>query len=128
MILDIIATSSGRPFVRMSSEVLAASENLRDFLFERVYYDGWRAKEEARCDYILSELFRHYTKQPEQMPKEYLAIADTDGAGQAVCDFLACMTDRYAIDLFTEIFVPNAFPVRRTDEMPQPAPSRHKPM
>ena len=112
MILDIVATSTDQPYVRMSEAVRDASENLRDFLFERVYYDGWRKKEEQRCDYILSALFRHYLEHPEQMPKEYVEIAYAEGGERAVCDFLACMTDRYAIDQFTEIFVPNAFPVR----------------
>lgn len=112
MILDIVEASADQPYVRMSEPVLQASEDLRDFLFERVYHDGWREKEEQRCDYILTALFHHYLEHPEQMPKEYLEIAYVEGGERAVCDYLACMTDRYAIDQFTEIFVPNAFPVR----------------
>jgi dGTPase len=112
MILDIVETSAGQPFVRMSPNVAQASDELRDFLFDHVYHDGWRAKEEQRCDYVLKELFQFYLRHPEQMPAEYRHIADTEGKERAVCDFLACMTDRYAIDQFTEIFVPNAFPKR----------------
>ena len=112
MILDIVKTSIDRPFVRMSPDVAYASDELRNFLFKHVYHDGWRAKEELRCDYVLSELFRHYMGNPEHMPVEYLVIAESEGKERAVCDFLACMTDRYAIDLFIEVFVPNAFPKR----------------
>ncbi len=112
MIMDIVSTSADQNYVRMSPEISQASEDLRDFLFEKVYHDGWRKKEEQRCDYILTALFQHYLAHPEQMPKEYLEIVYTEGAERAACDFLACMTDRYAIDQFTEIFVPNAFPVR----------------
>ena len=112
MILDIVKTSTEQPYVCMSEPVREASEALRDFLFERVYYDGWRKKEEQRCDYILTALYHHYLEHPGQMPKEYVEIVYTEGTERAVCDFLACMTDRYAIDRFTEIFVPNAFPVR----------------
>ena len=111
MILDIVQKSLGKPYVKMSDEVRDASEELRDFLFERVYHDGWRKKEERRCDYVLTSLFAHYMENPGQMPREYLEIAFAEGTERGVCDFLACMTDRYAIDLFSDIFVPNAFPV-----------------
>lgn len=109
MIRDIVETSEGKPWVRMSAEVLEASDELRRFLFEYVYHDDWRKKEEERCDYIVTALFRHYGAHPEQFPKEYLEIFYTEGAERAVCDFVACMTDRYAIEQFGEIFVPNAF-------------------
>lgn len=109
MIRDIVETSEGKPWVRMSAEVLEASDELRRFLFEYVYHDDWRKKEEERCDYIVTALFRHYGAHPEQLPKEYLEIFYTEGAERAVCDFVACMTDRYAIEQFGEIFVPNAF-------------------
>ncbi len=112
MILDIVMTSTDKPFVRMSPAVEQASDQLRDFLFEKVYHDDWRKKEEERCDYVLTSLFSHYKAHPEQMPAEYMEINYAEGIEQAVCDFLACMTDRYAIDQFTEIFVPNAFPKR----------------
>ena len=109
MIRDIVTTSMDQPFVRMSEEVRQVSEELRAFLFEYVYHDEWRKKEEARCDYILSALYEHYLAHPEQLPAEYLEINFTEGAERAVCDFIACMTDRYAIDQFSEIFVPGAF-------------------
>lgn len=112
MILDVVNTSMGRPFIRMSPKVTQASDELRTFLFDHVYHDGWRAKEEQRCDYVLRELFHLYMRHQEQMPAEYQEIAALEGKERAVCDFLACMTDRYAIDLFTQIYVPNAFPKR----------------
>ena len=46
------------------------------------------------------------------MPSEYVQIAYQDGVERAVCDFLACMTDRYATDDFTSIFVPDDFAIR----------------
>ena len=109
MIRDIVAVSTDQPFVRMSEEVRQASDELRAFLFEYVYHDEWRKKEEERCDYILTALYEHYLAHPEQLPAEYLEISFTEGAQRAVCDYVACMTDRYAIEQFTEIFVPCAF-------------------
>ena len=112
MILDIVAHSRELGRVEMSPEVHEASEKLRDFLFRRVYHDGWRAKEEKRCDYTLRALFQYFLENPGAMPDEYLAIVYREGAERAVCDYLACMTDRYAIELFEEVFVPNDFPKR----------------
>ncbi|MEG2480437.1 MAG: deoxyguanosinetriphosphate triphosphohydrolase [Clostridia bacterium] len=112
MICDIVATSENQPFISMSPEIHDASEELRDFLFTHVYHDEWRKKEEERCDYVITALFRHYEEHPEQLPKENLEILYTDGAERAVCDFIACMTDRYAIERFNEIYVPNAFGYR----------------
>ena len=109
MIRDIVAVSTDQPFVRMSEEVRQASDELRAFLFEYLYDDEWRKKEEERCDYILTALYEHYLAHPEQLPAEYLEISFTEGAQRAVCDYVACMTDRYAIEQFTEIFVPCAF-------------------
>lgn len=109
MIADIVETSMDRPVVDMSDEVSEASDELRSFLFTYVYHDEWRKKEEARCDYILTALYEHYLEHPEQLPGEYLEIVYTEGPDRAVCDFIGCMTDRYAIDQFSALFVPNAF-------------------
>ena len=112
MILDIVNASQDKPYVRMSEEISQASDELRSFLFAYVYHDDWRKKEEERCDYIVTALFEHYLSHLEQLPGEYLEIVYTEGAERAVCDFIGCMTDRYAIDQFCELFVPNAFAKR----------------
>lgn len=112
MILDIVHQSEDKPFIRMSAPVRDASEELRDFLFEKVYHDGWRQQEEKRCDYILSALFDYFLENPAQMPNEYVTISYMEGGERAVCDYIACMTDRYATDTFTGLFVPNAFSTR----------------
>ena len=112
MIRDIVETSQNQPFVRMSPEVADASEALRDFLFARVYHDEGRRREEERCDRLISCLFEHYAAHPGQLPTEYLEISYIEGPERAACDFVGCMTDRYAIDQFTELNVPNAFAQR----------------
>lgn len=112
MILDIVQNSRDKNYVRMSPEVGDASDELRSFLFANVYHDEWRREEEERCDYILRALFAHYMEKPQQLPGEFVEIGYLEGTERAVCDFLASMTDRYAIDAFTDIFLPNAFPKR----------------
>ena len=112
MILDIVRNSTDQPFVSMSPEVSEASDELRDFLFKNVYNDAWREEEDRRCDYVLTALYDYYAKNPSLMPTEYVQIDYREGVDRAVCDFLACMTDRYATDDFTSLFVPNDFAIR----------------
>ena len=111
MITDILADAAKTNRVEMTPMIAEASDKLRDFLFERVYRDSWRTEEEARCDFVLTSLFDYYNRHPEAMPAEYLAVADAEGTQRGVCDFLAGMTDGYAIDLFTERFIPKNFSV-----------------
>ena len=110
MIADIVESSAGSPHLRMSPEVEAATDALREFMFARVYRDGWRDPEEARCDTVLRQLFAWFCAHPAEMPDEFLMIGYHEGTERAVTDFLSCMTDRYATRKFTELFVPSAFP------------------
>lgn len=111
MISDIVWESIDQPHLSMSQEVQAASDELRKFLFEHVYLDAWRREEEQRCDHVIVSLFDYYMEHPGQMPLEYVQIAYRDGTERAVTDFLACMTDRYAIRTYQNLFIPASFPV-----------------
>lgn len=111
MITDIIRESRDQPFVRMSDYIQDACDELRNFLFEKVYMDEWRKEEEARCDHVISSLFQYYMEHPGKMPLEYVQISYRDGTERAVTDFLACMTDRYAMRTYEQVFVPSSFPV-----------------
>ena len=110
MIRDIVSSSEGKPHLSMSDEVENAMDGLREFMFDRVYRDGWRDPEEARCDYVLRHLFEYYCEHPGEMPGEFVMIGYRDGTERSVCDFLSCMTDRYATRTFRDLFVPSAFP------------------
>ena len=107
---DIVSCSEGFPHLSMSEPVENAMNGLREFMFDRVYRDGWRDPEEARCDYVLRHLFEYYCEHPGEMPEEFVMIGYRDGTERSVCDFLSCMTDRYATRKFRDLFVPSAFP------------------
>lgn len=109
MILDIVKASMDQTEIVMSPLVQSAMDGLREFMFERVYRDSWRAAEEERCDYVIRALFRYYSAHPGEMPEEFVLIGYREGTARAVCDFLSCMTDRYAIRLFQRLFVPAGF-------------------
>ena len=110
MITDIVTSSMDAPALSMSPAIQTAMDALRDFMFERVYRDGWRDPEEARCDHVIRSLFRYYCEHPAEMPEEFVVICYRDGTERGVCDFLSCMSDRYATRQFQKLFVPSAFP------------------
>lgn len=111
MISDIIKTSENTGEIRAGETVQAATDALRAFLFKNVYQDEWRRKEEEKCDFIVSNLFRHYMEHPADMPLEYVTTVYKEGNERAVADYVASMTDRFATRLFQKLFVPESFSV-----------------
>lgn len=111
MISDILVNSMDKPEIKMSDMVQQATDTMRTFLFQNVYQDSWRSEEEQKCDFILKRLYEHFMNEPERMPSEYCEIAADEGTERAVVDFIASMTDRYAIRLFRQLFMPEAFSV-----------------
>ncbi len=109
MIADVVANSQDTEHLSMSPLMQSAMDGLREFMFERVYRDEWRAAEEVRCDHVMKALFRYYSEHPGEMPEEFVLIGYREGTARAVCDFLSCMTDRYATRQFQKLFVPSGF-------------------
>lgn len=111
MILDIVENSQDQPHLQMSPLIQSAMDGLREFMFERVYRDAWRAQEEERCDHVMKALFRYYSEHPGEMPEEFVLIGYREGTARGVCDFLSCMSDRYAVRTYQSLFIPAAFPL-----------------
>ncbi len=109
MICDIVRESDDGRGVRMSSEVGDASSALRSFLYERVYLREEVLQEEQKAERLLTALFHYTLEHPGILPADYLKRAEEHGLMRVVCDFLASMTDRYAIRCFEEIFGPSSF-------------------
>ncbi len=103
-ILDIYRESYGKPYVRMSEERGKALDELRSFMFEHVYERANKLIQKS-ADRMLRALYGYYTERPEELPERYRKTAETD-VPRAVCDYLSSMTDKYAIGVFKELFVP----------------------
>lgn len=86
-----------------------AMNKLRDFMFERVYRNETAKSEDGKVISMITFLYEHFSAHPEAIPKEYLKYADRDGISVVVADFIAGMTDRYAIGCFNELFVPKVW-------------------
>lgn len=83
-----------------------AMDRLRDFMFERVYYNEIAKSEDGKVAGMIEFLFEYFGAHPEQIPDEYTKYALMDGVGKVTADYIAGMTDRYAIGCFEELFVP----------------------
>jgi dGTPase len=108
LVTDVIISSDvegDNPAVRMSAETLAAANEMRAFLFEQVYYPLNRTPNTVKAQGVIAALCAHYVEHLERMPLEYRK-RDGDPRERLVADYVASMTDRYAIDRYREIFVP----------------------
>jgi dGTPase len=101
---DLTAESWDRDEIRMSEPVLGAMTDLRSFLFERVYLRGEVRDEHEKAVGMVRALFAYYLDHPEQIPAEYLA-APGDVATH-VADYIAGMTDRFALRTYEQLFLP----------------------
>lgn len=106
MIGDVVQASEGKAHVCMTPEIYRATMALRAFLFEHVYTRSEVQHEERKAEYMLESLFEYYRKHPERMPEEFINCARDEGVQRAVCDYIAGMTDNYAVHQFTELFIP----------------------
>ena len=85
---------------------------LRSFMFERVYRNPVAKGEESKARRIIQELYKYYMDHPEKLPADFRPQLDLEGLPRVVCDYVAGMTDKYAVYKFEEIFVPTAWSIR----------------
>ena len=109
MVTSIIRESTDVPEIKMSAGVQAATDELRAFLFEKVYRNPIAKGEEGKAKDLLERLFEYYVKHPDKMPKLYNLRREIDPTERRVCDFISSMTDRYAIELHAELYIPKVW-------------------
>ncbi len=86
-----------------------AMDDLRDFMFQSVYMNKIAKSEDGRVLNMITFLFEHFSAHPDSIPNEYLKYAEKDGIEVITADFIAGMTDRYALGCFNELFVPKVW-------------------
>lgn len=107
MLMSIWQTSDGKNFVKMSPEIWNAAEELRSFLFERVYNDKKIYAEEERAGRMFSCLYDFFKKRPEEIPDFYRSLLEKYDIDTVICDYISSMSDGYAIKIFDDYFIPN---------------------
>ena len=112
LVIDMIRTSREAGAVVLSPQVEQALDQLRSFMFERVYRNPVAKGQESKAKDMLQRLFDYYIQNPQAMPADFQPQLSFDGMERTVCDYIAGMTDNYAVDKFTEIFIPTGWHVR----------------
>lgn len=113
MVLSVIKASEGRPEIRMTDEVQQATDELRSFLFANVYENSVAKSEDVKAKKLLESLFEYFCERPELMPEIYYRNVSEEGVSRCVCDYISSMTDRFAIDLYNDLFVPRVWGGKR---------------
>ena len=87
-------------------EVRKAHDELKNFMFEKVYYNPSAKSEEGKAENLVRSLYSYFRKNVSEMPEEYQRIARESDVDCAVCDYISGMSDEYAIRRYSEIFIP----------------------
>lgn len=111
MITDTVTNSLGKNDVIMSKEIGDAMLALRAFMFDTVYDNPVKRNEERKATYIIEEMFDHFVKNPDTLPDEYRRFIGAYATDRVVCDYIAGMSDDYAVHTFNNIFVPKSWTV-----------------
>ena len=112
LVCDAIRTSREAGAVCLSPAVDQALKDLRAFMFERVYRNPVAKSEETKAKAMLTKLFEYYISHPEALPEDFQPQLSFDGMERTVCDYIAGMSDNYAVDKYTELFIPSGWQVR----------------
>ncbi len=95
------------PTIGMSPRVLTAANELREFMFKHVYHHPLNERERVKAERLITSLFTHFTSHPEQLPAEFRDSGRDDGVEQMATDYIAGMTDRFAIRCFLDLNTPS---------------------
>ncbi|MBR4889148.1 MAG: deoxyguanosinetriphosphate triphosphohydrolase [Clostridia bacterium] len=107
LVTSVVNNSPGDT-VGMDAETKQAFDDIHDFMWNSVYKNPYAKKEEAKVPLLIEALFEHYRKM-DNLPEDLRQIAEEDGCDRAACDYIAGMTDRFAVATYEHLFIPHAW-------------------
>ena len=101
----------GELSISMSPQILEATNGVREYMYANVYLRGPAKTEDGKVEYVINTLYEYYCQHPEALPSDLLAICEQRGepTERAVIDYIAGMTDRYALKKFNDLFIPKTW-------------------
>ncbi len=113
MIHNIVSNSDNQNDIIMSPEIEKNMKKLREFMFESVYLNKRAKSQEDQAERLLEQLYRYYMEHLEQLPEEFYIRMEQPGDPpyRVVCDYIAGMTDRYAVAKLKELMIPSAWSI-----------------
>ncbi|HEX2986372.1 MAG TPA: deoxyguanosinetriphosphate triphosphohydrolase [Caproiciproducens sp.] len=109
-LVHCVVENSQNGVIQMEPVIQEAFERLHDFMYEYVYLNPYAKAEEKKVPGLIGTLFS-YLQNPDHMPEELRKISERDGNERAACDYIAGMTDHYAVQLFQNIYVPKSWKI-----------------
>lgn len=109
MVMSLI--ENGSESISMTEPCKSLCDELHKFLFKSVYTNPIAKGEEHKANSLIKSLYEYYLKHIDEFPPEYLTVCEEEGAARAAADYVASMTDRYALMKFESIFVPKSWMV-----------------
>ena len=110
-ITDLIENSENG-VLKMSPAMQETYEFFHSFMYSDVYTNPVAKSEESKVEGILGQLYEYYVSHPDTLPAELQLVAERDGLGRAACDYISGMTDGYAMEKYSELFIPFAWTVK----------------
>lgn len=111
MVADMVRFGEREHDIGMYDEVHGAMMELRSYLF-RAVYAGQTQEEAKKVDHLLHALYTYFLRHIDALPDLYKRRIETDGDNRAVCDYIAGMTDRFAVAKYTELFIPRCWNIK----------------
>lgn len=109
LIYDIVNNSINKSQIALSNDYEIALNALRSFMFERVYINSEAKTEEIKANRMISGLYNYFKENPLLLPSFYISNIDKYGIDNSISDYIASMTDRFAIEAFGNIFIPKSW-------------------
>lgn len=109
MVSSIITESANKNDIVMAPDIWEATEELHRFMFANVYLNPQVKGEEGKAKELVARLYDYYLAHPDELPGVYHDELETEEVGRCVCDFVAGMTDRYAIETYRRLFIPEVW-------------------
>lgn len=107
LVSSVIA--NGYDTIDFQPEIRTAHDKLKDFMFESVYTNNSAKHEDKKADFLVKKLYCYFMQNTDKLPEEYRRIMKKSDPDRAVCDYIAGMTDQFAVDLYKEIFIPKSW-------------------
>ncbi len=107
LVMSVIENT--KDFPKMAPEVQKAFDDLHNYMSDNVYRNPKCKGEESKAILLVTMLYEHYKENTEKMPKQYIEMAKIEGEARAARDFVAGMTDRFALNEYEKLFIPKTW-------------------
>ena len=102
---------NGNERIGMPDDVFVMFDKLHTFMYDSLYYNPIAKSEEGKVEELVRRLYEYFSTHPHELPEEYHAVYEVDGACRAACDYVSGMSDNYALSVYHQLFIPRGWTV-----------------